>query len=72
MHKMTITCSFDGLYYDTVNCYSMLYIISKTIDYLHQLCFIYKLNYPVIYSLSECESGCKHARNYVYLLQNRK
>ena len=35
--------------------FSMLYIISTTIDYTHQLCFLYMLSYPVIYSLSERE-----------------
>ena len=47
--------------------FSMLYIISTTIDYLHQLCFLYMLNYPVIYSPSKKESGSKHAINSVYL-----
>ena len=42
-----------------------LYIIN--IDYMHQLCFLYMLNYPAIYSLSERESGSKHAGNCIYL-----
>ena len=38
----------------------MLYIISTTIDYMHQLYFLYMLHYPVIYSLSKRKSGiCK-------------
>ena len=46
--------------------FSMLYTISTTFDCMHQLFFLYMLNYPVIYSLSrerERESGNKHARN---------
>ena len=35
--------------------FSMLHIISTTIDYMHKLCFLYMQNYPVIYSLSEIE-----------------
>ena len=40
---------------------------------MHQLCFLYMLNYLVMYSLSEREregereSGSKHARTCVYL-----
>ena len=45
----------------------MFYIISTTIDYMYQLCFLYMLNYSVIYSLSEREIGRKHERNCVYL-----
>ena len=41
--------------------FSLLYIIS-CISYA-----FYIWNYPVMYSLSERESGSKHARNCVYL-----
>ena len=47
--------------------FSILYIISITIDYMHQLCFLDMLNYPVIYLRSERESDSKHAMNSVYL-----
>ncbi len=47
--------------------FGMLNIISTTIDYMHQLCFLYMLHYPVIYSPSESDSGSKHARNCIYL-----
>ncbi len=46
--------------------FSTLYIISTTIDNMHKLAFC-RLNYPAIYSLSERESGCTHARNCVDL-----
>ena len=32
---------------------------------MHQLCFLYMPNYPAVYSLSERERGCTHARNYL-------
>ena len=47
----------------------MLYIINKTIDYMHQICFLYMLNYLVIYLLSVRKSSSKHARNCVYLIK---
>ena len=34
---------------------------------MHQVCFLYMLNYPVMSTLSERESTSKHARKYVYL-----
>ena len=46
--------------------FNKLYNTSTTIDYMHQLCILYMLNYPVIHSLSERASGSKHARNCVY------
>ena len=41
-------------------------IISTTIDFMHQLCFLYM---QTIQSSNHCprESGSKHARNCVYL-----
>ena len=55
--------------YDMLIVFSVLYIISIAIDYMHHLCFLCMLNYPVGYSLSERESG-----NYpvVYSLSERE
>ena len=47
--------------------FSMLYINTTTTDSMHQLCFLYVLNYPVIYSRSNRESGSKYARKCVHL-----
>ena len=41
--------------------FSLLYIM------LHQLCFLYMLNYPVTYFMSEGESGSKHGVDCAYL-----
>ena len=65
MGKLQRICSSDSLH--IVCCFHMLCIISITIDYMHHLCFLYMLHYPVIYLLSERVSGSKHARNYVDL-----
>ena len=43
----------------------MLYIISTTIDYKHQLCLLYMLNYPAVYSLSEIEIAAAHMQETV-------
>ena len=55
--------------------FSMLYVISTTMDYMHLLCFLYMLNYSVIYSLTEREgrgSGSKHTSNCVYFSKIEK
>ena len=44
----------------------MLYIISTTINYMHQLCLLYMLNYSS-HLLTERERESKRARNCVYL-----
>ena len=54
-HAETDSDSLHFCTFDTVIVFSLLYIISTTIDYMHQLCFLYMLNYPVIYSLAERE-----------------
>ena len=66
MQKVTIICSSEFALL-TQFVFSMLYIFSTTIEYTHQLCLLYMLHYPVIYSLSERESGSKHAKNCVHL-----
>ena len=38
--------------------------LAQLLTIMHQLCFLYTLKYPVIYSLSE--RGSEHARNCVY------
>ena len=40
--------------------FSVLYIINITVYYMHQLCFLYMLNNPVIYLLSLRENGNMH------------
>ena len=50
----------------------MMYIISTTIDYMHQLCFLYMLNYPVIYSLSERERVEVNMQGIVFTLERSK
>ena len=51
MQKLTRNCSNDCTF-DSVYYFQYAYIIGTTIDYMHQLCFLYMLNYRVIYSLS--------------------
>ena len=50
----------------------MLYIINKVIDYMHQLCFLYMLNYPAVYTLSEQEKMAAHMQGTVFALARLK
>ena len=45
----------------------MLYIISTTIDCVHQLCFLYMLHYPAVYS-SEREREAVDMQGTVFAL----
>ena len=46
----------------------MLYIISTTIDYMHQLCLLYMLHSPAVYSLSEREREAVNMQGTVFAL----
>ncbi len=65
MQKLTRICSSDGNF-DTV--FSMLYIISTTINYMHQLCFIYAKRFSHLLAVRERERVAVKMQGTVFTL----
>ena len=66
-HLVQVIGPSDSLHFWPCLLFSVCSISLTKFDYMHQLCFLYMLNYPAVYSLSERQSGFTHARNCVYL-----
>ena len=58
MQKLTKICSSDSLHFRQFIVFGVMYIISTTINFMHQLCFLYMLNIQI----STC---CRREREQV-------
>ena len=64
MQKLRRICCSGSFHFNTVSCFLFaLY---------HQLCFLYMLNYPVMYSLSERERERQKACKELFTLARLK
>ena len=68
MPKLTRICSRDSLRFGHIIVFNMLYINT----YMHQLCFLYMLNYVVIYLLPERERVTVNVQGIVFTFARLK
>ena len=67
MQKLAITCSSDSLHTFNTFVFSVFYIIS-----IHQLCFLYMLNHPVLLFARERERAAVNMQGTVFILARLK